>query len=488
METFALLINGVETPAASGQTFDSVDPFSGDVWAQIARAGSEDVDRAVYAAHAAFTGGTWPMTSARRRGELLRAVADLFRRQADVFADIETRDNGKLIGETSFQASYVPQILEYYAGLADKIEGAVMPLDRTGVLAFTQWEALGVVAVITPWNSPLLIGAGKIANAIAAGCTVVVKPSEFTSASTVAFARLFDAAGFPPGVVNVVTGFGSEIGDALVTHPKVAKVTFTGSTQTGRRINERAASSFKKVSLELGGKSANIIFDDADLDKAVRGAAGGIFAASGQTCVAGSRLLVQNTIHDEVVSRLVDLIKDVKVGDPRDPSTRIGPIATRPQYERVLEYLEIARADGATCVAGGAAHPGKGQLVPPTIYTGVTNDMRIAREEVFGPVLSIIRFEDEDEAIRIANDSNYGLASGVWTSSMRRALTMSKRLEAGTVWINMYRAASFMMPLTGRKESGLGSENGQENIRHYMQPKSVWLNYDADIDVPLLRK
>jgi acyl-CoA reductase-like NAD-dependent aldehyde dehydrogenase len=363
-----------------------------------------------------------------------------------------------------------------------------MPLDRTGVLAFTQWEALGVVAVITPWNSPLLIGAGKIANAIAAGCTVVVKPSEFTSASTVAFARLFDAAGFPPGVVNVVTGFGSEIGDALVTHPKVAKVTFTGSTQTGRRINERAASSFKKVSLELGGKSANIIFDDADLDKAVRGAAGGIFAASGQTCVAGSRLLVQNTIHDEVVSRLVDLIKDVKVGDPRDPSTRIGPIATRPQYERVLEYLEIARADGATCVAGGAAHPGKGQLVPPTIYTGVTNDMRIAREEVFGPVLSIIRFEDEDEAIRIANDSNYGLASGVWTSSMRRALTMSKRLEAGTVWINMYRAASFMMPLTGRKESGLGSENGQENIRHYMQPKSVWLNYDADIDVPLLRK
>ena len=487
MEQFRLLIDGREGDAVGGATFESMDPYRGEPWARIARASTDDVDAAVAAARRAFESGEWPRLSARRRGELLRAVADLFSEQADLFADIETRDNGKLIGETRFQASYVPQILHYYAGLADKIEGAVIPIDRSGILAYTQWEPLGVVAAITPWNSPLLIGAGKIANALAAGCTVVVKPSEFTSASTVAFGRLFKQAGFPPGVMNVVTGYGSEIGDALVTHPDVAKVTFTGSTATGRRINELAARSLKKVSLELGGKSPNIIFDDADLDKAVKGAVGGIFAASGQTCVAGSRLLVQNSIHDEVVARLVELVRGIRCGDPRDPATRIGPIATQPQFERVCEYLRVAREQGAKLVTGGEPVPGAGQLVPPTIYTGVTRDMRIAREEIFGPVLAVMGFEDEEEAISIANDSVYGLASGIWTASMRRAFTMSRRLEAGTVWINMYRAASFMMPFTGRKESGLGSENGQENIRNYMHPKSVWVNYDAEIDVPLLR-
>jgi len=483
-----LLIGGVRTEALSGERFESFDPYTGEAWATLPRAGAADVDRAVEAAHDAFTSGPWPRLSANQRGALLRKLADLLAAEGPRLAEIETRDNGKLLGETSFQARYLPQIFHYYAGLADKIEGAVMPLDDPGVLAYTKWEPVGVVAAITPWNSPLLIAAGKLANALAAGCTVVLKPSEFTSVSSVVMSECFERAGFPPGVVNVLTGFGSEIGDALVGHPKVAKVTFTGSVPTGRRVNEVAARSFKRVALELGGKSPNIVFDDANLDEAVKGAVGGIFAASGQTCVAGSRLLLQDSIHDVFLERLYALAKDLRVGDPRDPATQIGPIATRPQYERVVDYFRIAREDGAKCLLGGALLTQKGQLVPPTIYTNVTNRMRIAREEIFGPVLSVLRFRDEEEAIALANDSLFGLASGVWTASMQRAFKMVERLQAGTVWVNMYRSASFMMPLTGRKDSGLGSENGQANIRNYLEPKSVWINHGSAINPPLLRR
>jgi len=488
MTEYQMLIDGAEVNAISGERFETENPYNGEVWATLPRAGVDDVNRAVEAAHAAFTNGPWRTMSASERGRLLRKIADLLPTQHAKLSEIETRDNGKLIHDTRYQTAYVAQLYEYFAGLADKIEGNVVPIDRPGILTYTQYEPVGVVAVITPWNSPLPIAAGKVANALAAGCTVVIKPSEFTSASILEFVKLFEQAGFPPGVVNVVTGMGGEIGEALVTHPKVKKITFTGGTETGRHINTLAAASLKKVVLELGGKSPNIVFADADIEKAVRGAIAGIFSSSGQTCVAGSRLLLQDSIHDAFVERLLQLTSGLKLGDPFDPDTQIGPITTRPQFERVVNLLDVARKDGARCVLGGEALSGPGQLVKPTIYVDVQSGMHIAQQEVFGPVLSIIRFKDEEEAVRLANDTMYGLASGVWTSDMSRAIRMTNAIDAGCVWINMYRAASFMMPFTGHKQSGLGSENGQRNIMNYLEPKSIWINYGADITVPFLKE
>ena len=323
----------------------------------------------------------------------------------------------------------------------------------------------------------------KLAPALAAGNTVVIKPSEFTSASTVEFVKLFAEAGFPPGVVNVVTGFGKDVVTTLVTHPLVRKVAFTGSDTTGRQINELAAKSFKRVTLELGGKSPNIVFADANLDEAVNGAVSGIFAATGQTCIAGSRLLLQDSIHDAFMERLLALAKTARMGDPMLSTTQVGPVTTRPQYDKVLGYIEIAKQEGAKVLMGGgpATRPecGKGWFVEPTIFGDVNNKMRIAQEEVFGPVLSVIRFRDEDEAVQIANDVRFGLGAGVWTQEIGRALRMSERLQAGTVWINTYRAVSYMSPFGGYKDSGLGHENGADAIREYLQVKSVWVNTGA---------
>jgi (Z)-2-((N-methylformamido)methylene)-5-hydroxybutyrolactone dehydrogenase len=349
---------------------------------------------------------------------------------------------------------------------------------------------VGVVGIITPWNSPLMLLTWKLAPALAAGCTVVIKPSEFTSASTVELARLFEVAGFPDGVVNVVTGFGAEVGWALVEHPLVRKITFTGSDLTGRRINEQAASDFKRVALELGGKSPNIIFADADLDAAVNGAVSGIFAATGQTCIAGSRLLVETSVHDEVVERVVALASTAVVGDPMDAATQVGPITTQPQLDKVLHYIDIALDEGAELVLGGdrAAGPecGTGWFVQPTIFTGVRNDMRIAQEEIFGPVLSVIPFEGEDQAAAIANDSRYGLGAGVWTTDIGRAFRMSKRIHAGTVWVNTYRAVSYLAPFGGVEDSGPGRENGISAINDYLETKSVWINIGAPTGNPFV--
>ena len=492
MQKYQMFIAGKFVDSVSGKWFDSYNPYTGEPWAQIAQGNAEDTDRAVRAAHQAFTEGPWPQLTASQRGLLLHKLGDLVARDARRLAETEVRDNGKLIAEMRGQLNYIPQWYYYFGGLADKIQGAVIPLDRKGFFNFTRHEPLGVVGAITPWNSPLLLTAWKLAPALAAGNTVVIKPSEFTSASTLEFVRLFEEAGFPPGVVNVLTGFGKDVGTPLVEHPLVRKIAFTGSDASGRAINELAAKSFKRVSLELGGKSPNIVFADARMEDAVNGAVSGIFAATGQTCIAGSRLLLQESIHDAFMEKLLALAKTARMGDPMSLDTQIGPVTTRPQYEKVLGYIDIARSEGAKLLLGGgpATRPecGKGWFVEPTVFAGVSNKMRIAQEEVFGPVLSVIKFKDEEEALAIANDVRFGLGSGVWTSDIGRAMRMSERIQAGTVWINTYRTVSYLSPFGGYKDSGLGRENGIDAIREYLQVKSVWINTGAATGNPFVMR
>jgi len=489
---YQMVIGGQWIDAAAGETFDSDNPYTGKPWAQIPRGRAADADRAVQAAHKAFTSGEWPKLNASKRGALLRKLGDLITEKSKALAEIEVRDNGKLYAEMSAQTAYMAQWYYYFGGLADKIEGSVIPIDKPDTFNFTRHEPLGVVAMIIPWNSPLLLLAWKLAPALAAGNTVVVKPSEYTSASALEFMKLIEAAGFPPGVVNVVTGFGAEIGTPLVEHPKVAKVAFTGSDATGQKIYETAAKGLKRVSMELGGKSPNIVFDDAQLDNAIKGVISGIFAATGQTCIAGSRLLVQQAIHDQFVEKLVAFAKTAKMGDPMSLDTQVGPVTNPPQFEKILSYIDIAKGEGAKPVLGGgkATRPecGGGWFVEPTIFTGVKNSMRIAQEEVFGPVLSVIPFRDEEEAIAIGNDVVFGLAAGVWTQNMRRAFLMSEKLQAGTVWVNTYRAVSYMSPFGGYKRSGIGRESGQDMIREYLQTKSVWISTATEVPNPFIMR
>ena len=485
-----MLIGGRWVEPAGGDWFESVNPFTAKAWALVPRGSREDVNRAVDAAKLAFYSTEWRGLTASARGMLLRKFGDIVAREADRLAEIESTDNGKLLAEMRTQLNYLPQWFHYFGGLADKIEGRVIPIDKPGVFNFTREEPLGVVAAITPWNSPLMLAAWKLAPALAAGNTVVWKPSEYSSVSAFAFGELFEKAGLPPGVVNIVTGYGNEVGEPLVTHADVAKVAFTGGDRTGESIYQAAASGIKHVTLELGGKSANVVFDDADLDQAVNGVVSGIFAATGQTCIAGSRALIHRPIHDTFVERLLALAKTARLGDPLDLATQVGPITTQPQYEKVLDYIRIAKDEGAVCRLGGGAATrpecGSGWFVEPTVFTNVRPEMRVANEEIFGPVLSIIPFDDEDEAVRIANNTVYGLAAGVWTSSIRRALVMSERLEAGTVWVNTYRAVSYMSPFGGYKRSGIGREGGIDAIREYLQTKSVWIDISGKTPNPFV--
>lgn len=478
MKNYGHFINGRYVDPVENQWLDSVDPYAGTAWARIPKGTRGDADAAVAAARAAMRGPFAAMT-ATQRGRMMFRLADLVERDAERLAQIEVHDNGKLLAEMMGQMRYHPEWWRYFGGLADKIEGAVMPIDKPEMMAFTRHEPVGVVAALTAWNSPLLFVAWKCAAAIAAGCAVVVKPSEYASVSTLEFAALTKEAGFPDGVFNVVTGLGPEIGSALVEHPDVAKISFTGSDTTGAQIYAQAAKSMKRVSLELGGKSPNIVFDDCDLDKAASGVVSGIFAAAGQTCIAGSRLLVQNSIREEFTRRVATLGASARKGNPMLPETNIGPVTTPPQFKKILDYIEIAKSEGARCVLGGRAAsdlPG-GQFIEPTIFTDVTPSMRIAREEVFGPVLSVIGFEDEANAIRIGNDTIFGLAAGIWTRDMGRAIRVSSALRAGTVWVNTYRAISFMMPFGGMKRSGIGRECGMQAIHEFLETKSTWISY-----------
>ena len=485
MDTYNHFINGQYVEPTEKQWIDSIDPYRGQPWAKIAKGCAKDADLAVKAATKALNEGPWATMNGSQRARLMNKLADLVEQNIERLAELEVKDNGKLMAEMRGQLTYHPNWWRYFGGLADKIEGRVVPIDKPEHFAFTRREPIGVVAAITAWNSPLMFVAWKCAAALAAGCTIVVKPSEFASVSTLAFAELTREAGFPDGVFNVVSGYGHEIGSALVDHPDVAKITFTGSDATGARIYSQAAKTLKRVSLELGGKSPNIVFDDCDLAAAASGAISGIFAATGQTCIAGSRLLVQNSIKEAFTERLVQLGASAKKGDPMSPETNIGPVTTAPQYQKILDYMDIAKAEGARCILGGGPAnspelPG-GQFVEPTIYTDVTPQMRIAREEVFGPVLSIIGFEDEAEAIRIANDTIYGLAAGIWTQNMGRAIRVSSAIKAGTVWVNTYRAISYMMPFGGMKHSGIGRESGIEALDDYLETKSTWISYSENV-------
>ncbi len=492
LPSYKMFIGGDWVTAQSGEWFETFDPYAGQPWALVARGSKVDADNAVDAAHGALKSGAWPKLTATQRGALLRRLGDLIARDAEKLAALEVRDNGKLLAEMGAQLRYLPQWYYYYGGLADKIEGSVIPIDKADTFNFTRHEPIGVVVAITPWNSPLLLASWKLAPALAAGCTVVLKPSEHTSVSALEFCKLIEEAGFPKGVVNVVTGFGPDVGEPLVAHPKVAKVAFTGGEIGGQKVYESAARGLKTVTLELGGKSPNIVFDDAVIEDAVKGVISGIFAATGQTCLAGSRLLVQKSIEKSFLDKLIALASTARMGNPMSLDTQVGPVTTRQQYQKILGYIDVAKQEGAKLALGGvpATRPecGEGWFVEPTIFAGVNNQMRIAREEVFGPVLSVIPFDDEDDAVAIGNDSSYGLAAGVWTTSIKRAIRTSERLEAGSVWVNTYRAVSYMSPFGGYKRSGVGRENGQDAIWGYLQTKSVWISTANSVANPFVMR
>jgi aldehyde dehydrogenase (NAD+) len=490
MKAYKLFIGGKWVEAVSGERAESVNPYTNQAWATVPVGGEADVDLAVKAAREAFEEGPWSRMSQSERGRLLLRLAQLIEKNIDELAQIETRDNGKLIRETHTHLKSLVDYYTYFGGMADKIHGEVIPLNKTSVLNYTLREPLGVVAAITPWNSPLLLTTWKAAPALAAGNTLVIKPSSTTPCSILEFAKLVEEAGFPPGVFNVVTGPGAKIGNYLAQHPGVDKLSFTGGTETGRVLASIAGKHIKRITLELGGKSPNIVFEDANLDNAVLGVMAGIYAACGQTCSAGSRLLLQRSIYDEFLEKLVARTQKIKLGDPLDWNTEVGPLANRSQLEKVDYYVNIAKEEGAHVLLGGKQPDdeslSQGLFYLPTILTQVTNDMRVAREEIFGPVLSVIPFDTEEEAVRIANDNDFGLVAGVWTNNISRGHRMARAIKSGTVWINTYRNANYASPFGGYKASGYGRENGLEVIKDYTQVKSVWVETEEKMRDPFV--
>lgn len=469
-----LLIGGERIAPSSGQYTVDLNPATEEPIARIAQGGAVEVDMAVQAARRALRG--WSRRRAAERGRILQRFADLLETDRHALVALESLDAGKpLAGVARQDMPAVIDTVRYYAGWADKIHGAVIPA-RPDALTYTVREPVGVVAAIVPWNFPLMIGMWKIAPALACGCTVIVKPAEITPLSALRVGELALEAGVPPGVLNIVTGKGSVVGNALVAHPGIDKVTFTGSPSVGRGIMQGAAANFKRVTLELGGKSANIIFDDANLDLAVRAAASGIFFNAGQVCSAGSRILAHRNVHDEVVERLAAHARAIRVGDPARSDTTMGPLVSAAQLNTVLDYIDIGRREGAITVAGGERRGERGYFVAPTVFANVAHEMRISQEEIFGPVASVIRFDDEADAVRIANGTAFSLAAGVWSADIGRVHRVASELKAGTVWINTYGYTDVRLPWGGAGDSGLGREHGEAALENFTEPKTVWLS------------
>lgn len=473
-----MVINGERVDADNNRRLEAINPYTGQAFGTIPDASAADVDTAIAAARHAFDNG-WRATSGLNRSRLLLRLADLLDARAPELGLLESHDNGKLLRETEGQAHAAARTYRFFAGYADKLYGRTIPLDSPDKFDYTLREPVGVAALITAWNSPLQLLANKLAPALAAGNTVVVKPSEHASASTLLFADLVEEAGFPPGVVNIISG-GIESGVAISKHRGIDCISFTGSVPTGQAIAAAASSTLVPVTLELGGKSPNIIFDDADLDRAIVGGLSGIFAAGGQTCVAGSRLLVQRSIYDRVVDELARRAARIRLGDPTKAGTQMGPVANGPQFERITRIIEAAQNDGARMVAGAQALADaeltNGLFVQPTIFADVDNNSALAREEIFGPVLSIIPFEDESEAVTIANDTEFGLAAGLWTNNLARAHRVADKLNCGTVWINTFRIAAAQTPTGGVGKSGYGRERGLEGLDAYLRTKNVMID------------
>jgi aldehyde dehydrogenase (NAD+) len=473
-----LLIGNEWREAVSGQTMEVVNPATEEVIATVPSAGADDLDAAVQAARAAL-GGPWSALSARERGRLVRRLGERLLARADEIARLETLHNGKPISESrQIEIPAAAECFEYYGGWSDKIMGETIPV-KGNYLTYTLREPIGVVAAIVPWNFPLLLAAWKVAPALACGNTVILKPASQTPLTAIALGEIAIEAGLPPGVLNVLTGPGATLGQAIVEHPGIDKIAFTGDTATGKGIMRGAAGTLKKITLELGGKSPNIVLADADIDAAVRGATVGIFYGKGEVCAAGSRLLVDSSIKTQFIEKLAARTKKMVPGDPLDPKTRFGAVSSRRQMETVLRYIESGRQEGATLVAGGARADigtGKGFFVQPTVFADVLPGMTIAREEIFGPVLAAIDFADIDEAIARANDSPYGLAAGVWTRDIRKAHYVARKLQAGTVWINTYNVYDTAAPFGGYKQSGFGREMSAHALEHYTQVKSVWVD------------
>jgi acyl-CoA reductase-like NAD-dependent aldehyde dehydrogenase len=474
-----MLIDGKWVPAASGKTFDTRNPATGEVLARVAEGDAEDIDRAVRAARRAFDDSKWARMPPAARQRLLLTIADLIERHAEELAQLETLDNGKPLFESrNVDVPASAETFRYYAGWVNKLYGETNPSDDS-FFNYTLREAVGVCGQIIPWNFPLLMCAWKLAPALACGNTCVLKPAEQTPLSALRLGELLLDAGVPPGVVNIVPGFGETAGRALVRHPMVDKIAFTGSTEVGKEIQREAAATLKRVSLELGGKSPNIVFADADAEAAVAGALGSVFFCAGQVCCAGTRLFVEGSMHDEFADKLAQRAATLKQGSGLDPETRIGPLVSQEQLERVTGYLETGKREGAKPLVGGERNAArgleKGYFVKPTVFTGVRNDMKIAREEIFGPVVSLIPFEDESDAVLQGNDTLYGLAAGVWTRDVSKAHRVARAIRAGTVWVNCYNVIDAISPFGGYKESGYGRELGRYALDLYTQVKSVWL-------------
>ena len=463
-------------------TFESRNPATGEVWALMPDAGKDGTDRAVKAAHRAFTDPAWADLTATQRGKLLYRLADLIANNVPALAAIETADTGKIIRETSSQIAYIADYYRYFAGLADKVQGAHLPIDKPGMEAWLRREPIGVVAAVVPWNSQLFLSAMKLGPALAAGCTIVLKASEEAPGPMLDFARLIHEAGFPPGVVNIITGFGAECGATLTSHPLVARIAFTGGPETARHVVRNSAANLAVTSLELGGKSPIVVFGDADIESAANGVVAGILAATGQSCVAGSRLLVERRLKDRFLESLARKAAAIRIGDPQKQETEFGPLATGRQRDRIERIVADSVAAGARLVAGGKRPPGfdSGFYYLPTILDCSGVNAPSVDEELFGPVLSVLAFDGEDEAVRLANATPYGLASGVFTRDLARAHRMIRRIRAGIVWVNTYRAISPIVPFGGYGQSGYGREGGFESILDYTRTKSVWLKTSDD--------